>query len=84
MTALGVIVMWVGLILALVGGIAFIIAAFRESLLWGLGVLFLPFVSLVFLILHWQSAKRPFFLQLWGLAFAVLAVVLLGARLPHH
>lgn len=84
MTALGVIVLWVGMILLFVGGIAFIIAAFREGILWGLGVLFLPFVSLVFLILHWQSARRSFFLQLWGLAIAVLAVMLLDARLPHR
>lgn len=72
----------VGLVLLLVGGIAFIIAAFRESILWGLGVLFLPFVSLIFLVLNWSRAKQPFFLQLYGVAFLIGAAILSDNNLP--
>jgi hypothetical protein len=82
MTTLGVIAMWVGLVLMLVGGVLFIIAAFRESILWGLGVLLLPIVSLVFLILNWSRAKGSFFLQLYGFAFILLGVLAFEARLP--
>ena len=79
---LGVIAMWVGLIVMLVGGIIFIISAFREGILWGLGVLFLPIVPLIFLILKWRTAKEGFFIQLYGLAAVLLGVFALGARLP--
>ena len=74
--------MWAGIVLLLVGGLCFLIAAFRESLLWGLGVLLLPIVPLIFLILHWQRAKGPFFLQLYGVGFVLLAVLAMSARLP--
>jgi hypothetical protein len=82
METLGVIAMWLGLILLFVGGLVFIIAAFRESILWGLAVLFLPFVSLIFLILHWQRAKDGFFIQIYGLLAVLLGVLALGAHLP--
>ena len=74
--------MWLGLVLLVIGGIWFIIAAFKEGILWGLGVLFVPFVSLVFLILGWPEAKRPFFLQLTGIGLIVLAALVLSAPFP--
>ncbi|MBS1121662.1 MAG: hypothetical protein H6Q90_3890 [Deltaproteobacteria bacterium] len=80
--ALGAIAVWAGLILMLLGGVFFIIAAFRESILWGLGVLFLPFVSLIFLVLAWPRAKGPFFLQLYGIAIVLIGVFALEAHLP--
>ncbi len=77
--AFGVLVLLVGCLLALVGFIWFVIAAFQESVLWGLGVLFVPFVHLIFLVLGWDRAKRPFFLQLFGVAMIVFAAIVLGA-----
>ncbi len=74
--------MWLGLVLLVIGGIWFVIAAFREGILWGLGVLFVPFVSLIFLVLGWPEAKRPFFLQLAGLGVILLAALVLSAPLP--
>ncbi len=82
LATIGLILMWAGVGLLLLGGVFFLIAAFRESLLWGLGVLFLPIVPLIFLILHWQRAKGPFFIQLYGLGFVLLAVLAMSARLP--
>jgi hypothetical protein len=49
-----------------VGGIWYMIATFRKSIWWGLGNLFVPFVSLVFLIVHFQSAWKPFLISLVG------------------
>ena len=74
--------MWAGLVLVLIGGVFFILAAFRTSLLWGLAVLFLPVVPLIFLIVHWHRAKGPFVIQLYGLAFVAISVFALQARLP--
>ncbi len=65
---------YIGIGIFIIGGIGTLIAAFKESLLWGLGCLLFTPISLVFLVLHWQKAKNPFFLQVVG-----LAVVLLGA-----
>ena len=64
-----------GLAIAFVGGIMFLVAAFRTSILWGLGVLFIPFISLFFLIFHWQVAKKSFFIQVFGVALLVFAVL---------
>ncbi len=64
-----------GLAIAFVGGIMFLVAAFRTSILWGLGVLFIPFISLFFLIFHWQEAKKSFFIQVFGVALLVFAVL---------
>lgn len=51
-----------------------LVAAFRTSILWGLGCLFITPVSLVFLVTNWSVARNPFFLQLLG-----ICIMLLGA-----
>lgn len=55
-----------------IGGIGTLIAAFSTSVWWGLGCLLISPVSLVFLILHWDVAKNPFFLQVAGLVLMLL------------
>lgn len=59
---------YIGIAIIIIGGIGFLIAAFKNSILWGLGCLILSPISIVFLILHWQEAKNPFLLQLIGVA----------------
>ena len=66
---------YIGLIIFILGGIGFLITAFKESILWGLGCLFLAPISLVFLFMYWKDAKNPFFLQLIG-----IAVMLVGTN----
>lgn len=55
-----------------IGGIGTLIAAFSTGIWWGLGCLLISPVSLVFLILHWDVAKNPFFLQVVGLVAMLL------------
>jgi len=55
-----------GLIIFIVGGIWFLIESFRENIWWGLGCLLITPVQLVFLIVHWSVAKKPFGIQLLG------------------
>jgi hypothetical protein len=82
MEALGGIAILLGMILILVGAITFIIAAFQESILWGIGVLVFPVLQLVFLIVNWQRAKGPFILQLYGIGLVLVAVFVLHHRFP--
>lgn len=63
---------YIGLFLCIVGGIGMLIAAFKTSMLWGLGCLLIAPVSLLFLITNWGVAKNPFFLQLVGVGIIFL------------
>ena len=67
-----------GLLIFLFGGIKFIVATFRTSILWGLCCLFISPVSLIYLICHWEDAKGPFFTQLKGLALVIIGAFLHG------
>ena len=79
---LGALVVFAGIALLFLGAIAFLVAEFRESPLWGIGGLVLPVVNLVFLILNWDRAKNAFFLQLYGVGFILLGAIAFSAKLP--
>ncbi|WP_105199599.1 MULTISPECIES: hypothetical protein [unclassified Pseudoalteromonas] len=64
---------FIGIVIFLIGGIGFLIAAFKTNILWGLACLFISPVSIIYLILHWSEAKNPFFLQLAGLAVVLFS-----------
>jgi hypothetical protein len=70
------VLMLVGGVLVLVGSIMFIVNAFKVSVAWGLGVLFLAPVGLVFLVKNWRESKTSFLIQLAGVALVVVAIIL--------
>ncbi len=70
---------YLGFAIIIIGAIGFLITAFRNSILWGLGCLLFSPISIVFLILYWQEAKNPFFLQLIGLGLVFLGSMTLSA-----
>ena len=70
--------MVIGYIVMLVGGIMILIAAFKQSVAWGLCSLLIPFVAIVFVIKYWAEAKRGFFIWLIGLPIAIIGGVLAG------
>jgi uncharacterized membrane protein len=72
MEILSMLIAGIGGILALVFGIILLIKAFQQSILWGLGYILVPFVSLIFVIMHWEETKSPF---LKGLLCSVVSVV---------
>jgi hypothetical protein len=54
-----------------------VIAAFRVDLPWGLLVVFVPIIMpLMFLLVHWEAARKPFFCGLAGLVALVPAVAM--------
>ena len=76
MEIIGVILMIIGIIISVVYGIILLIRAFEASILWGLGYIFIPFVSLIFVIVHWEDAKSPFLKGLLAIPFLILGVLL--------
>jgi hypothetical protein len=66
------ILVYLGLFVFVVGGIGTLIVAFKASVWWGLGCLFIAPVSLLFLIMNWGVAKNPFFLQVFGIGIMLL------------
>ncbi len=78
MQFIGMLLMFIGFVLAFVGGIWLLIVAFQESLLWGLGCFFLPIVSLIFVVMYWEDAKKPFLVNIAGLVPLFLGIMLSG------
>jgi len=78
MEVLGIVLAIAGFLIALVGGIMFLMVAFEESVGWGLGCLFIPFVSLLFLIMYWDRAAKPFLINLVGVLPMLLGMALMG------
>lgn len=77
MTAVVLALIAIGAVVSIVGGIMFLIVAFKEGVGWGLGCLFLSFpISLIFLVKYWQQSKKSFFIQLAGAGVLIVAVLL--------
>ena len=76
MEILGYILSVAGIIISLVFGIKLLILAFRTSILWGLGSIFIPFVGLVFVFTHWSEAKSPFLKSLLAIPFFIIGSIL--------
>jgi len=72
MSSLGMILNYVGGLVALVGGIWLLVLAFKESLVWGLVCFFCPIVSLYFAITRWEKAKKPFLIEVGGIVAAAI------------
>lgn len=73
----------VGGLIGLLSGLLFLVAAFNTSTLWGLGCIFVPFVSLLFLVMNWEVAKRPFIANVIGTVLLFGGYVPLLSALPH-
>jgi hypothetical protein len=76
------ITMLAGLVMALFGSVRMLISAFRKSIIWGLGCIFVPFCGLIYLIVDWENAKSGFFLYLKGFGVMLLASVVAGVMAP--
>lgn len=79
MEILGMLLMGLGGITALVGSVWLLIEEFKTSIVWGLGCIFVPFVSLIWLVMHFDRGATPFFISLGGSLVCLLGVVLGGA-----
>jgi len=76
MATIGFVISLVGWLVCLVALIWIVVLAFQESVLWGLGCLFVAPISLVFVFMYWDEARRPFFFWLGGVVLSILGAVL--------
>ncbi|HEY0947089.1 MAG TPA: hypothetical protein VGD81_17535 [Opitutaceae bacterium] len=82
MQILAFVLLAAAMLVSLVYGIQLLILAFRKSVLWGLGYLLVPFVSLIFIIVHWDDAKRPFLKSLIAIPLFLIAAFLTPLDFP--
>lgn len=75
---MGIILILIGVIIGLIFGIQILILAFKESPVWGIGSLIIPFVMLIFVIMHWEKAKSPFLKTLIAIPFYVIGLIMSG------
>lgn len=70
--------LFLGLGIFVLGGIAFLVAAFRTSIMWGLGCIFIAPVQIIYLFAHWDDAKNPFLIQVIGGVIMLIAAYTQG------
>jgi len=68
MNTIGMLLAIVGAVIGLVGGIMLLIVAFKENIGWGIACILIPCLTIVFAIMHWEKAKKPFLIELVGAA----------------
>lgn len=78
MTFLIVALTLTAVVVLIISSIVLLVAAFKESVLWGLGSLFVPFVGLIFVIKYWADVRRAFLTNL----ISGVVVLLMVSALP--
>jgi hypothetical protein len=76
METLALILIVIGGIISVVYGIILLIKAFQTSIWWGLGYIFIPLVALIFVVVHWDVAKKPFLMGLLCIPFFLVGFML--------
>ncbi len=71
---------WIFALLNLVAFFWMVIVGFRRHWGWGLAVLLVPFALLVFAIMYWEDAKKPFLLYLVTTIVLVYQIVSVAAN----
>jgi hypothetical protein len=60
MTILGYLLLSLGCLTSMVGEVMFLAIAYRRSLWWFFGCLFIPVVDLIFFFLNLRATAKPF------------------------
>ena len=76
METIGLILIVIAVIISVFYGIKLIIIAFRESIIWGLLYLFLPFANLYFIITRWAECKDAFLKTLIAIPLIIIGAML--------
>lgn len=76
---MSLVLLYTGLAIVIAGHVMFLVAAQRVSRGWFLSCLFIPFVALLFLVLHFPRAWKALVVQLTG-----IMVMAVGMRLAER
>ena len=82
MIIVGHILLALGLAVVLAGEVMFLAVAFRRSLWWFLGCLFVPLVDIAFLLFNFKATARPFGIAVLGLLVAGFGAWMAGVVWP--
>jgi hypothetical protein len=74
----GIVAVGIGIIL--VANTMIVIKAFKTTLLWGFGTLFIPIVTLAYIVLYWDKTKKYVLWLLIGLLLFVVGGTLYNMR----
>ncbi len=77
MEIIGWLLMGVGGIMSLIYSIIVLIKAFQTSIWWGIGSLLIGLVGLIFVLMHWAEAGKPFLMSLLGVGIMIAGAALL-------
>ncbi|MDT8389353.1 MAG: hypothetical protein RRC34_02475 [Lentisphaeria bacterium] len=70
------ILFFIGVMVTSLGFFLFMMEAFKENMLWGLGCLIIAPLQLIFLLLYWDVAGKPFLIEAAGFALLCLGLFL--------
>lgn len=62
------------LVIVVASSIWLTVEGFKKHIIWGIGIVFVPFVALIFTAVHWGKAKKPFLTYL--ISSVLLAAVI--------
>jgi hypothetical protein len=82
MVIVGYILLVIGFIVCVVGEAVFLVVAYKHSLLWFLGCLFVPVICWIFFFLNMKATIKPFCLQVLGFLLAGLGAYMAGFVWP--
>ena len=74
----GIVALGIGIIL--IANTIIVIKAFKTTLLWGFGTLFIPIVTLAYIVLYWDKTKKYVLWLLFGLLLFVIGGTLYNMR----
>ncbi len=66
------------MLVLVVASLWLLVEAFSEHFLWGLALLFIPMAYVVFSLLNWEKAAKPFLLGLAALGVLMVEMLITG------
>jgi hypothetical protein len=72
MPVIGYMLFVAGCVVGLAGDIMFLVIAYKRSVWWFLGCLFIPIVSLIFFFMHFRTTVKAVGLSVLGIVVALV------------
>ena len=80
MDFLGTVLIVIGVVISAVAYIMIVIEAFKTTIWWGLGTLFIQIVGIVYVIMYWEQTKKYVIWILYSFLFYIVGGILISMR----